>query len=234
MRSFGACFKKDWLEWFKTGKFAVLTGSLVVLAVIVVIATLYFPSFYRFILSVAPSGLLQDLNTVNAMMTDLFPRETLASLGNLSANMGLFYTLIAVLLINWLLPKEISSGKWIFPKAVGIREHHLILSKSVVSGLGTGLPAAIVYAVYYLVARHLIADNYDIKSVLFNALLLFIVFYSVASITVICSVLYKYPVINAVTMALLVMILPDVLAFIASENIFRHIFLHMFTVLKQR
>ena len=219
MRTFCYCLRKDCIEFMRAKKNIIFSGILLVLGIMVLGMTQLFPFLIESLMKQSPD-FISDPLAINEMMEKLFPKDTKASLGIWSADVGVFYTIAIVLMVYGILPSEIKSGKWIFPIAAGYKNSYLILSKSLVYSCGAAIPVTVMYNLYYLVASLQLKSNYEIQNVIFNSIILGVCIFSIVNITILLSLLYKQTIINAVSMIVMIIAVPDIMTLFSFGKYF--------------
>ena len=203
----GCCIKKDIKEVIRTGK--VITFVLVAFGLALMIL------MFTFLFSDIPEVMWEQLSAFNIgsleeVMASMYPKSARESTGIFAYYIGFFFSLVVILVTFNILPKERAQGKWIIPLQQGYERSDIIFSKCLVYGVLTGLVVILAYFFYYTVANIYMERNFPFGNALvcgivhgFN--LCFIVIY-----TMIFSLIWKNPVIAAVSMLATIILVPDI------------------------
>ncbi len=201
------CIKKDIKEVIRTKKAVTLLIVELGIALMILAFTLIFSDI--------PEVMWQQLSAFNIgsledVIGSLYPRNVRESTGIFAYYTGFFFSLILVLMTVNILPRERDSGKWLIPLQQGYDKSDLITSKCIVYGLTAGAAVFISYAFYYIAANITMERNFSFANALICAVihsfnLCFIVIY-----TMILSVVFKNPVMAAVSMLGTIILVPDI------------------------
>lgn len=219
MRELLCCIKKDIMEFMRAKRNIFFLGILIGLGIVVLGMTQSFPFLIEKLMEKAPD-FISDSAAINQMMVKLFPQDVEANLGIWASDVGIFYTIAVVLTVYNILPNEIREGKWIFPIAVGYKNETLIFSKSLVYSTGAAFPVVVMYNLYYIITSYVLLNNYMIGNVIFNSIILGISIFSITNITIMASLLYKHAIMNAVSMIVMIMALPDIMTLFTFGRFF--------------
>lgn len=229
MKLFKCCVKKDCLEFLRTKKSIILFGILLALGIMVVMMTKSLPFMIEELGRQIPD-FVSGSEDINSMFKQLFPEEVKGSIGIWASEVGGVYAIVVVFIVCNLLPNEIKKGKWIFPIAVGYKNPQLIFSKCLVYGVGTALPAFVMYNLYYIIASCFFTNNYELSIALFNSVIMSLLVFSITDITILCSMLYKHSFINALVILAIITMVPDILKFFEFGKYFpTYLFTHLYT-----
>ncbi len=211
MNPFICCLNKDRLEFIRTRLNIICPIILLGCAAMVLLSTAYMP--YLLDRAMEVTDLMSTDMSISSFMEKFFPRDLKGSLGIFSSDIGVFYSLAIIFLTHALLPTDISLGRFILPLCAGHTENSLFLSKQLVYSFLCAVPVFPCYMLYYYIGVLFLENNYSINSVVFNALMLSIAEFSIVYITIALSVLYKHKRLSLLTMAIFVMVAPDLLSF---------------------
>ncbi|MDY3829448.1 MAG: hypothetical protein SOZ65_00720 [Erysipelotrichaceae bacterium] len=210
MKALIACIRKDIFEFLRQKKNIVCTIVLIGLGTMVLSVTNIFPTLLTQ-LSIKSPKLISDPTAMNGMFAKMFPSDIRGSLGILSSDIGVFYTIVVVLMCHSLLPSEIQKGKWIMPINSGINVSKLVASKCLVYSTGMAFPVVVVINLYYYTASYFLINNIKWSNVLINSFVLGIAIASIVSITIITSLIYKHSIVAALSVIIVVSTAPDIL-----------------------
>ena len=211
-RGLSSLIKKDIREVIRTGK--VITFVLVAFGIALMIL------MFTFLFSDIPEVMWEQLSAFNIssleeVMASMYPKSVRESTGIFAYYIGFFFSLVVILMTHNILPKERKQGKWIIPLQQGYEGFDIILAKCIVYGAMTGLVVFGSYMFYYILANVYMERNFPFGNAIvcgvvhgFN--LCFIVIY-----TMIFSLIWKNPVIAAVSMLATVILVPDIAIYFA-------------------
>lgn len=229
MKPLANIIKKDLKEFVRTRKNLLYLLVLVALALLVFGATKILPNLLSMVLGKSPE-VVTDLVGLSGMVGTLFPTDIKASMGIFASDICVFFTILIALVSHGLLPKEIKSGVWIQPLNAGYTRKQLVLGKCIVYSVGAALPAWVAYNLYYVLAMTQLTYNFSYEQCLVNGLVLAIVIYSVANITILLSVVYKNSIWAAITVIGVVIAVPDLLTFLSFGKYFpTYLFTFLYT-----
>ena len=213
-RSIVCAVCKDMNEYLRGKKNVFFSIALLLIGAMVVITTLFFPTLISALAEKAPD-MISDTASLEAMMANLFPGDLKGSMGIWGSDVGVFYTIIVVLMVHSLVPGEIKNGKWVMPVATGYRKQELLLSKCLIYGVGAAFPVFILSNLYYFVASSLLEVNVNLTEAFSATVILSIAIAGITIITILSSVLYKHSIAAGLSMIIIVMVAPDVLTYFA-------------------
>lgn len=209
-RGLSVCIKKDIKEVFRMGKIYLYIGLLVGIASMVLVFTVIFSNI--------PEEMWQllegfDIEAIEKMMQQFYPKIVSESLELFSYNVGFFFTFVIVITMHGQLPRERDEGTWLLPRQHGISVMDIIESKCIVYGGTCGISVTVGYLVYYLLAMTFMERNMSFLNALVCAIvhgfnMLFIVTY-----TLFFSVLLKKPIVGAISVMATVLLMPDIGSF---------------------
>ena len=132
-------FRKDFREIMRGKKNIVFSITLLIIGVMVLSTTLFFPSLISALSEKAPD-MISDSTSLNEMMRNLFPNDVKGSMGIWASDVGVFYTIVITLMTHNLISDEIKKGIWIMPTAVGYEKKKLLLSKCIIYAVNAAFP----------------------------------------------------------------------------------------------
>ena len=204
-------FRKDFREIMRGKKNIVFSITLLIIGVMVLSTTLFFPSLISALSEKAPD-MISDSTSLNEMMRNLFPNDVKGSMGIWASDVGVFYTIVITLMTHNLISDEIKKGIWIMPTAVGYEKKKLLLSKCIIYAVSAAFPVFVLTIVYYFAASFLLTERTLSGFPLKATLVLSIAVAGVVALTILLSTLTKHSVSSAITMIGVVLVVPDVLS----------------------
>lgn len=217
MRSFLLCANKDRLEYLRSRKNLICLLVLVCCAAMVLLSTAYMPFLLSHAMKV--TNIMGPDMSITTFMEKFFPHDMKGSLGIFSSDIGVFYSLTVVVLTYSLLPYEISTGRMILPLCAGYSKNTLFLSKQLVYSLLCAFPVLPVYLLYYFIGTGFLEQNYPFEAVMTNAFLWVFAEFSIIYLTIAFSVIYNHRLLTLATMAICIMVLPDMLTFFSFGKV---------------
>ena len=214
MKTLIACIRKDIFEFLRQKKNIVCMVVLIGLGSMVLCVTNVFPTLLTQ-LSIKSPNLVSDPTAMDGMFAKMFPSDMRGSLGILSSDIGVFYTIVVVLMCHTLLPSEIRKGKWIMPINSGISASKLVASKCLVYSTGMAFPVVVVMNLYYYIASYFLINNMEWSNVLINSFVLGIAIASIVSITITTSLICRHSIVAALSVIIVVSTVPDILTMFA-------------------
>lgn len=218
MTSFLSCVNKDRLEFIRGKKNLICPIVLLGCAAMVLLSTAYMPLLLDRAMEV--TDLMSSDMSISTFMEKFFPNDLKGSLGIFSSDVGVFYSLTVIIMTYALLPNEISTGRLVLPLCAGHSKNKLFLSKQLVYSILCSFPVFPIYILYYYIGVSFLTINYDFKFVLFNAVLYVFAEFSIVYLTIGLSVLYKHKYMALATMAVTIMMVPDMLSFFRFGKFF--------------
>ncbi len=202
------CIRKDIYEVSRTGKLILFLALSLGMAVMIMAFTIIFTDVPDALTSELPD---LDISSLESMMSTLYPKMLRESLGVYAYYIGVFYSLIVILVCNNILPREKKEGKWILPKEQGYKCRDIIVGKCLVYGCASGLAVTIGYLMYFIVAsafmeRNMTFGNAFVCSLVHGLNMFFIIAY-----TFLFSVWFKSGVAAAISIIGTVLFAPDIL-----------------------
>lgn len=211
MIPFISCANKDRLEFMRSRLNIICLLVLLGCGAMVLLSTAYMPLLLNKAMEV--TDVMSADMSVSSFMEKFFPGDVKGSLGIFSSDIGIFYSLTVILLTYSLLPNDISTGRLILPLCAGYKKNTIFLSKQLVYSVLCAFPVFPAYLLYYYVGIGFLEINYSFQAVLLNALLWAVVIFSIVNLTIALSVLYRHKYSSLVTMALVIIVAPDLLSF---------------------
>ena len=212
MKSIVFAIKKDVKEYMRGKKNIYFSLTLLAIGAMVLLTTMFFPNLIAALAEKAPD-MISDSGSLDAMMANLFPDDLKGSFGIWASDVGVFYSIVTVLMTHGLISNEIKTGKWIMPVASGYKKSELLLSKCIVYGGGAAFPVLVVSNLYYFVASAVLDNNIGFSVAFLNSLILSIAIAAITVFTILSSVLYKHSITAGLSIIVIVMVAPDVLTY---------------------
>lgn len=219
MRYLVCAIKKDIKEFIRGKKNILCLIVLFMIGFMVLGATLIFPDLIEELTIKAPD-IISDTQSIEGLMSKLFPSDVAGSIGVFSSDIGVFYTMLISFMCFNMIPSEIKTGKWIIPLNMGYKSYHLLLSKCLVYGCGTTLPVFASYNLYYCIASMKLEVNFELKNAIINSVILSVAMFMIVVSTIMLSVLYKHSIFAALSILIVVMSVPDILTFFSFGRFF--------------
>lgn len=172
MTQFGACFKKDMLETFRTKRFWFMLGvalGMVALSAVVVVVL----------------NLVANFLAEKAPITLVYMSSKTQVISFFMAFMSTYFVFIAIFMFCNMIPKEIRNKKWINPVSAGISPKNLFLSKLLVILITTVVTAFIACVVHFVFALiYVTPSEFNLLDLILQylCLLIYIVFIMIVTI----------------------------------------------------
>ena len=214
-----SCIYKDILEFIRNKKNVLCAGVLLLIGAMVLCTTLFFPSLIDQVMQKSPD-IISDPGSINELMGKLFPSDVKGSMGILSSDIGVFYTILIALSCGGIIPEERKSGRWIIPQNMGINPFKILLSKCIVYGAGTAFPGIVIYNLYFYVACYFLKVNHDWRMVIMSSLVLGLGIFSITVMTIMMSVIYNSGIVSALSVIVFIIAAPDILSFFSFGKYF--------------
>jgi len=211
MNGIKCCIKKDIKETLRTGKAILFAALALGIGLMIMGFTLLFTDIPDYLAYELPGF---DIESLESMMITLYPRRVAGSLGVFSYYIGIFYSLIIVLVCNNIIPKERKNGKWILPREQGYKGRDFITSKCIVYGSLAGISVFITYMLYYFVASISFERDMTFGNALFLAILHGLNMFFILDFTFLFATWFKSGVLAAISMIGTVMFIPDIMNFL--------------------
>ncbi len=203
--------KKDIKEYLRSKKNLLFALTLFLLCAMVFFSTKFLPTLI-ISLTEKTSNLITNADILKNTLLSFFPSELKANMGVLASDIAIFYGIVVILTTYNLIIREIKNNKWIFPIGVGYKPFALILSKGVIYGIGSAVPAAVLYILYYFIGSIYLVSDYPISVAISNAIVLGVAMASITYITIVLTTLLRHPIMSATTMIGFIAIAPDIFA----------------------
>ena len=202
------CMSKDIKETIRTGKLLLFFALSFGIALLIMFFTLFFGDI--------PDGLTTelpgfDIESLENMMTVLYPKLVKESSGVFAYYIGVFFSLVTIIVTHTILPKEITEGKWVLPMQQKYRSSDFIVSKCIVYGTSAGVSVFFSYMFYYILANSFMERNMTFGNAFICAFIHGLSIFFIISYTMLFSILFKAPVIAPISMIGTVLFAPDIL-----------------------
>jgi hypothetical protein len=204
------CIKKDLKETVRTGKLILFFALALGIAIMILFFTLFFENIPDSLTTELPGF---DIESLENMMTTLYPKMVRESLGVFSYYIGVFFSLIVIIVTHGILPKELSHGKWILPFQQGYTNKDFIISKCSVYGMTAGFAVFFSYIFYFILANSCMEKNMTIGNAIFLAFIHGLNIFFIISYTMLMSLYFKSPVVASISMIATVLFGPDILKY---------------------
>lgn len=184
MTQFGACFKKDMLETFRTKRFWFMLGIGLGMVVLSVLVVLILNMVANFLDEKAPATLL-------------FLSQKSQVISFFMAFMSTYFVFIAIFMFCNILPKEIKNKKWINPVSAGINPKNLVISKLLmvlITTVATAIVACLVHFVFTLC--YVSPELFNIPELLLQYLCLLVYIIFIDIITICLGTITKHGLIS--------------------------------------
>ena len=218
MKKFIKCLRLNQKEFIRTGKNILALLVIISCCAFMILSTLLIPKMLDNVTDI--SLYLKNGESASAITEKLFPQNLKGSCGMFAADIGLFYSLMVILVTYTLLPNDIKNGRIIPPICAGYSKAALLISKEIVYGLLFALPVFCGYLLYYSIAGNFLLRNYSLGEALQNATALMVAEFFIAAFSIVLSVVNKQPVLTFAFMASCVMIVPDALSYFQFARFF--------------
>lgn len=212
------CIKKDRKELVRSKKNIICILVLLMCASFVMLSTLFLPT----LLSHAEmfEGLFNKDTSVVEFFNKFFPSDLRQNIGIFASDIGLFYSLVAILFTYNILPEEITTGKMIPVICAGYKKAEILISKQLVYSMMLSAPVFMIYMSYYYVGCKLLVGHYEVIAAITNAFAISISEFFVINTTIALSIIINSKTTVLITMASLVMSLPDILFYLNCGHYF--------------
>lgn len=213
------CIRKDLLEIIRNKRTLLFNGLLLGVTAMVLGTTLASPALIGLLVEKAPE-LVSDGSQIQQVMAKLFPQTAKENMGIWASDLVIFFTIAISLVCCNLLPGEIRSGRWILVLEAGYSRWHLLLSKMLVYGACTALPAWIGYNLYDALTGILLTDNFDALTAFGNSAVLAVSVFFITTLSITLSVIYKNHISAVITMVITILAAPDILTMFTFGKLF--------------
>lgn len=122
---FKACFKKDFLEQIRKGKFFIFLALGVGIALLSLFSTLLISTIMK-------NVDLSELGSLAGEFEGMFSNDYYASLNYFMSYMISYFTIVIICMTMNAIGKEIKTKKWVAPICSGIKPEYMIFSKILV------------------------------------------------------------------------------------------------------
>ncbi|MCR4690490.1 MAG: hypothetical protein K5739_04010 [Lachnospiraceae bacterium] len=211
-KGFLCCLRKDVKEVLRGGKLIVFGILIAAIAILILCSTLVFSDMPEALWQQLPGF---DIDALEGVISSLYPRNVRENVGIFAYYIGLFYSIGAILVTFNILPKEREQGKWILPRQQGYSGSEFVFSKCLVYGLFAGGCVFAGYLLYYLAANLCMERNMPLGNAIALALIHCINLCIIICYTQLFSVLWKNPVIAAVSMISTIIFVPDIAGYLS-------------------
>lgn len=206
------CVRKDCLEFLREKRNLMFAGTLTAIGLVVLLSTLVIPTLLD--KTIKSASILSQSTTINEIISRFFPQDLRGSIGIFSADVGIFYSMMVIIVTCGLIPSELRDGKWIIPVSVGVKPSDMLLSKLLTYGMLSAIPTFAFYMLYYFISSYFLTANFALVSALLNAVTLAFCVFAIIAISIAVSVRCR----NRVVLAMLslfatVMVVPDLMTF---------------------
>ena len=211
MKEFRCLVKKDIKELLRTGKLLLFVLLGLGIAVMILAFTVMFTDIPDF-LEVELPGI--DIGSLEDMMGTLYPKIVRESLGVFSYYIGVFFSLIMVLVSHGILPNERKNGRWILPLQQGYTKRSIVTGKCLVYGLAAAASVFVSYMFYFAVAQVFMERNMSFGNAFFLAVLHGLNMFFIMCYTMLLSVYFKSGVAAVITVLSTVLFVPDIMVYL--------------------
>ena len=199
---------KDIKECLRTGKILVFLILAFGIALMIMMFTVVFTNIPDVLTYELAGFNIEDLED---MMKVLYPKMMKESLGVFSYYIGVFYSLIVIIISHAILSKEIKRGNWILPIQKGYQPREFLISKCIIYGSLAAASVFVSYMFYYFVSFTFMERNITFGNAFLLAIIHGLNLFFIVSYTILISVSFKSPIIGAISMIATVMFVPDLL-----------------------
>ena len=210
MEMIKCCVLKDIKETIRTGKLILFFLLSFGIALMILFFTVFFQNIPDSLTTELPGF---DIQSLEDMMGTLYPKLVKESLGVFSYYIGVFFSLIVIIVTHSILPKESTDGKWIMPIQQGYSVRDFIVSKCAVYGTFAGFSVFCSYMFYYAIACTFMEHNMTFGNAFLLALIHGLNIFFIICYTMLLSVLFKNAVVVAISMIGTVLFAPDLLKY---------------------
>ena len=210
MRNIKCCIQKDIKEVARTGKVILFFALSLGIALMIMAFTFIFTDIPDALTNELP-GI--DISSLEIMMGELYPRMVRESLGVYSYYIGVFYSLIVILVCNGILPHEKRDGKWILPREQGYKCRDIIVGKCLVYGCLSGISVFVGYIMYYILAGSFMERNMAFGNAMFCAMIQGLNMFFIIAYIFLFSAWFKSGVAAAISLIGTVLVAPDILRY---------------------
>ncbi|MCR5417509.1 MAG: hypothetical protein K6E84_01175 [Lachnospiraceae bacterium] len=201
------CMKKDARECLRCGRLALFLCLMAGIGLMIMGFTFVFSDIPEQLWAQLPGFNIENLEE---LVSELYPKMLRENIGIYSYYVGVFFSLIVIIVIHGILPREEEGGKWILPLQQGYDVRELILSKILVYGGFAGCSVFAGYLLYFILAGSFMERNMVFGHALANGLVHGWNMFVIVAYTLLLSELMPNPVISAVSMIATIMLMPDI------------------------
>ncbi len=201
------CIRKDIKEVLRTGKIILFPAVVIGIGIMIMGFTVIFSDIPDELVSQLQGF---DISSLEEMMGTLYPKVVSGSIGVYSYYIGVFFSLVAILVISGLLPKELRKGRWVLPIEQGYTRRDFVTAKCIVYGVFGALSVIIGYLLYFIVANSFMERNMSFGDAFLHALVHGLNLFFIIAFTLLLSVCFKSSLIGAISMIATVMVAPDI------------------------
>ncbi len=205
------CILKDIKEVLRTGKLLIFGLLALGIGVMIMGFTVIFTDIPDYLTMELPGF---DIQSLEDMMSTLYPKIVSANIGVFSYYIGFFYSLVLVLVVNGILPREWKKGKWVLPIEQGYLRSDLILGKCIVYGVSSGACVFVAYILYYIVANTFMVRDMSIPDAVLLAFIHGLNMAFIVSYTMLMSVWFRNGIVAAISVIGTVLFVPDIMNFL--------------------
>ena len=209
--------KKDIKEVLRTGKLILFLALSFGIAFMIMGITVLFTDIPDELTVQLPGF---DIESLESMMRMIYPKMTRGSLGVFSYYLGVFFTLITVIVTHSLLPKERAKGKWILPIEQGYEAREIVASKTFCYSTFAGCSVFISYMFYYMVANTFMERDMPFLNALFCAFIHGLNLFFILANTMLLSVCFRSSVVAAISTLGTVLFVPDIMNYMPIGKYF--------------
>lgn len=217
MNRYRCLIKKDIKECLRTGKLILFLALSFGIAFMILGITVLFTNIPDE-LSVQLPGF--DIESLEDMMSVIYPKMTRGSLGVFSYYIGVFFTLIIVIVTHSILPKERTNGKWILPIEQGYEAREIVASKTLVYSTFAGCSVFISYMFYFFVASTFMLRDMPFVDAFSLALIHGLNLFFILANTMLLSVCFRSGVVAAISTLGTVLFVPDIMNYMPIGKYF--------------
>ena len=217
MNEYRCIIKKDFIECLRTGKLILFLVLGLGIAIFILGVTALFSDIPDF-LEVELPGL--DIASLEDMMTIIYPKMLKESLGVFSYYIGIFYSLIIILVTHGILPKERKKGKWILPIEQGYSARALVTGKTLVYATLSGAAVFISYLIYFAVAGTFMKHNMTLGNAFMCGMIHGLNIFLIVSFTMLMSVCFKSSIVAVISVLGSVLFVPDIMNYLPIGKYF--------------
>ena len=210
MEGIKCCAIKDIKETLRTGKLVLFFALAFGIAVMIMFFSVFFENIPDSVTAELPGF---DIESLEDLMSTLYPKMIKESLGVFSYYIGVFFSLIIIIITHSILPKENTDGKWILPIQQGYSIKDFIISKCAIYGTFAGFAVFCSYIFYYAAANTFMEHNLSFGNAFINALIHGLNIFFIICYTMLMSVLLPSPVLASISMIATVLFAPDLLKY---------------------